>query len=70
MNSKPAAIDHLEVAKAQSTVTLCVSRYGGLWKNLHKTDKVPDNSHKPDIRAEELQALESSQCPDNTQSGT
>lgn len=49
-------------------VRLCMSRYGGLWKNLHKADKVPDHLQKPDIQAEELQALESSQGPDTTQS--
>lgn len=35
-------------------------RYGGLWKNLHKADRAPDNS-RPDIPAEELQALEAFQ---------
>ena len=36
--------------------TMC--RYGGLWKNLHKADKVPDHLQRSDIQAEELQALE------------
>lgn len=33
-------------------------RYGGLWKNLHKADKVPEPSHKDDIQAENLHNLE------------
>lgn len=31
----------------------CV-RYGGLWKNLHKADKLPDSLHEGDIGADSL----------------
>ncbi len=35
----------------------CV-RYGGLWKNLHKADKLPDSLHEGDIAADSLNNLE------------
>ena len=46
-------------ATVAADITVC--RYGGLWKNLHKADKVPDHLQRPDIQAEELQALEATQ---------
>ena len=38
-----------------------VCRYGGLWKNLHKADKVPDHPQGSDIQAEQLHDLEATQ---------
>ena len=38
-----------------------VCRYGGLWKNLHKADQVPDHPQGSDIQAEELHDLEATQ---------
>ena len=35
----------------------CV-RYGGLWKNLHKADKLPDSLHESDIGADSSDNLE------------
>lgn len=33
-------------------------RYGGLWKNLHKADKLPDSLHESDIGADSSDNLE------------
>lgn len=35
----------------------CV-RYGGLWKNLHKADKLPDSLHEGETGADSLDNLE------------
>ena len=36
-------------------------RYGGLWKNMHKADQVPDHLQRPETQADDLQALEAVQ---------
>lgn len=50
------------VIKCGQPLPLCclgMCRYGGLWKNLHKADKLPNSSHKDDIEDESLNELES-----------